>query len=106
MFLLIYSFINLTITVDASRAGIGELEVYIKSSNKKVPVKVVEKTSSVYRAHFMPKEPLRHLVFVLFTKEPVPGQKPFNYNSITPCDILYVSPSALGYAGLRLILKI
>ena len=60
--------------VDASRAGMGEIEVTVQALNKKIPVKVINTGNDVYRVIFMPKDPVKHLVFVTFSKEAVPGK--------------------------------
>ena len=66
--------ITLHCIVDVSRAGHGDLDVFIKSGNKKVPHKVVEKYPGVYKVYFLPREPMQHLVAVMYTKEHIPGE--------------------------------
>ncbi len=61
------------VLVDASGAGKGEVEVVVKRDNKKLPVKLVDKGAGLYKAYFMPKEPINHLAFITFSKESVPG---------------------------------
>ena len=60
--------------VDASRAGMGEIEVQVQAVNKKVAAKVINLGNDVYKVFFMPKDPVKHLVFVTFSKESVPGR--------------------------------
>ena len=52
----------------------GEIEVTVQALNKKIPVKVINTGNDVYRVIFMPKDPVKHLVFVTFSKESVPGK--------------------------------
>ena len=59
--------------VDASQAGSGEVEVFVKGDSRKVPCKVVDKGGGFYRATFTPKNTVPHMVFVTFAKETVPG---------------------------------
>ncbi len=61
-------------TVDASRAGLGDIEVGVQLNNKKIPVKQTNQGNAVYRIQFMPKQPRRHMVFVSFSGETVPGE--------------------------------
>ena len=65
----------LKFSVDASRAGTGEVDTVIKCDNKKLPVKMVDKGHGHFKAYFMPKEPCKHLAFITFSKESVPGQQ-------------------------------
>ena len=59
--------------VDTSRAGAGEVGINVKCENKKMPTKVINKGGGHYKGYCMPKEPTKHVVFVSFSKEPVPG---------------------------------
>ena len=64
--------------MNSAHAGPGEIEMMIKAMHdKKVPVKVVDKGGGIKKGYFMPKEPIRHLLFVSFGKESVPGM--FHY---------------------------
>ena len=60
--------------VDASQAGAGEISVMVKVDNMRLAHKLVNKGGGHYRVYFMPKEPFRHIVFVYFSKENIPGK--------------------------------
>ena len=51
------------------------MDVVVKTENlnMRLPVKVIDKGKNHYKAYFMPKDPVNHLVFVMFSKESVPG---------------------------------
>ncbi len=60
--------------MDASRAGLGDVEVTVQARNKKIPAKMTRAGNDVYHVTFMPKDAVRHLVYVTFSKETVPGE--------------------------------
>ena len=60
--------------VDLGSAGVGELEVVVKVSNYKVPTKIIDKGFRVFAVQFMPKIPNRHVAYVMFSDESVPGK--------------------------------
>ena len=51
----------------------GELDVLVKANNKRVASKLIDKGDHLYRVYFMPKEAIRHLLYVTYCKEAIPG---------------------------------
>ncbi len=64
----------LLFAVDWSRAGSGEVEIYVKTDHSRVPVKVTDRGNAVEHISFTPREPGLHRVFVYFAKELVRGK--------------------------------
>jgi len=62
-------------SVDASRAGVGNLEITV-SSNTDAPSNFVDAdgTSSRYRVSFTPLKPETYSIVVRFNGDPVPGE--------------------------------
>ena len=69
--------------VDASQAGVGEIQTIIKcegqASNRKCPTRIVEKGPGKCKVYFMPKVPCVHRAFITFGKESLPGS-PFLFD--------------------------
>jgi len=62
------------VLVDTGSAGAGDLDVVVKSNNYRVPSRIIDKGFRVFTVQFMPKAPTRHIAYVTFATEPVPGK--------------------------------
>ena len=65
----------MNISVDTSRAGPGDIEVTVKAGNDVVPCKMVPHRiqRQCFKVYFIPREPVRHFIFVSFGTEAVTG---------------------------------
>lgn len=74
-FLLIGSWLFLCyfISVDASEAGEGNLEITINSRGTNIPTQVHPQRNAKFTVSFVPIEPTDHVISINFNKEPVPG---------------------------------
>ena len=66
-------YVTVYVSVDTSRAGLGDLEVVVKANNKRLHSKVTHIGQGHYRVCFMPKEPMRHLLLMTYSGELLPG---------------------------------
>ena len=62
------------VTVDAGKAGEGNLEIFVISGNENIPAKVQPLGSAVFSVSFTPQHPTHHLIHVTFNDENVPGK--------------------------------
>ncbi|XP_076435460.1 filamin-B-like isoform X2 [Babylonia areolata] len=63
----------LTFTLDASKAGDGNLEIRVTADGESVPNYVRQERDAVFRVTFTPQRPSRHKISVTFNGEAVPG---------------------------------
>ena len=65
---------NPVLTVDASEAGEGNLEILVSSqTGDNIPTRVEPAGGAVFRVSFVPGSPELHRVAVTFNDEQVPG---------------------------------
>ena len=63
------------ITVDASEAGEGNLEILVTTeAGDNIPTRVEPAGGAVFRVSFVPRNPEIHGVIVTFNDEQVPGK--------------------------------
>lgn len=61
-------------SVDASRAGAGNLEIIVSAANDNVPNFVKAEGNARFEVSFTPQVPETHLISVKFNGDTVPGQ--------------------------------
>jgi filamin len=61
------------LTVNASQAGAGNLEIIVSVSGHNVPNYVQSEGNAKFRVNFKPQEAAPHSLSVRFNGEPVPG---------------------------------
>ncbi len=64
---------GLEFTVDASRAGEGNLEITISARGRNIPTQVHPQGSARFAVSFVPLEATDHVVNITFNKDSVPG---------------------------------
>ncbi len=64
---------GLEFTVDASRAGEGNLEITISARGRNIPTQVHPQGSARFAVSFVPLEAVDHLINITFNKDSVPG---------------------------------
>ena len=60
-------------TVDASKAGEGNLEITISARGRNIPTQVHPQGSAKFMVSFVPLEGIDHIINITFNKELVPG---------------------------------
>ena len=60
-------------TVDASKAGEGNLEITISARGRNIPTQVHPQGSAKFMVSFVPLEGIDHIISITFNKELVPG---------------------------------
>ncbi len=60
-------------TVDASKAGEGNLEITISARGRNIPTQVHPQGSARFVVGFVPLEGIDHIINITFNKEHVPG---------------------------------
>lgn len=70
MLLLFYRFF---LSVDASQAGEGNLEIMVDAAGINIPTQVHPQRNAKFAVSFVPSEPVDHTISIYFNKEPVPG---------------------------------
>ena len=60
-------------TVDASKAGEGNLETTISARGRNIPTQVHPQGSAKFMVSFVPLEGIDHIINITFNKELVPG---------------------------------
>lgn len=64
---------SLEFTVDASRAGEGNLEITISARGRNIPTQVHPQGSARFAVSFVPLEATDHVINITFNKDKVPG---------------------------------
>ncbi len=64
---------SLEFTVDASRAGEGNLEITIAARGRNIPTQVHPQGSARFAVSFVPLEATDHVINITFNKDVVPG---------------------------------
>jgi filamin len=65
---------SLHISVDAAKAGAGNMEIIVSVDNRNVPNSVSAEGNAKFNVSFTPQEALPHTISVKFNREPVPGK--------------------------------
>ena len=65
------------VSVDASQAGEGNLEITISARGHNIPTQVHPQGNARFAVSFIPIEPTDHVISINFNKESVPGKKVF-----------------------------
>ncbi|KAL8600676.1 hypothetical protein ACOMHN_006742 [Nucella lapillus] len=63
----------LSFTLDASKAGDGNLEIHVTADGESVPNYVRQERDAIFKVTFTPQRPTRHKINVTFNGEGVPG---------------------------------
>ena len=61
------------ISVDASQAGEGTLELVVTTRKSSVRAEVLMKSRGLYNVTFVPQEVVSHYINITFNEEDVPG---------------------------------
>jgi len=85
---------NLEFTVDASRAGEGNLEITISARGRNIPTQVHPQGSARFVVSFVPLEAVDHAINITFNKDSVPGA-PFMAKIHTDPNRILVSGQSL-----------
>lgn len=85
---------SLQFTVDASKAGEGNLEITISARGRNIPTQVHPQGSARFAVSFVPLEAIDHVINITFNKEPVPGA-PFTAKIHTDPNHIVVSGQCL-----------
>jgi len=71
----LYNSISLIfVSVDASQAGEGNLEITISARGHNIPTQVHPQGNARFAVSFVPIEPTDHVISINFNKESVPGK--------------------------------
>jgi filamin len=62
------------VSVDASQAGEGNLEITISARGHNIPTQVHPQGNARFAVSFVPIEPTDHVISINFNKESVPGK--------------------------------
>uniref|UniRef100_A0A8R1XV92 Uncharacterized protein n=1 Tax=Onchocerca volvulus TaxID=6282 RepID=A0A8R1XV92_ONCVO len=62
-----------TFTIDAARAGAGNMEIIVSVENRNVPNFVQAEGQAKFKVSFTPQEAKDHLISVRFNGDPIPG---------------------------------
>ncbi|VDN53518.1 unnamed protein product [Dracunculus medinensis] len=62
-----------TFTIDAARAGAGNMEIIVSVDNRNVPNFVQAEGQAKFKVSFTPQEAKDHVISVRFNGEPIPG---------------------------------
>ncbi|VDD87374.1 unnamed protein product [Enterobius vermicularis] len=62
-----------TFTIDAARAGAGNMEIIVSVENRNVPNFVQAEGQAKFKVSFTPQEPKEHIISVRFNGQPIPG---------------------------------
>jgi len=65
------------VSVDASQAGEGNLEITISARGHNIPTQVHPQGNARFAVSFIPIEPTDHVISINFNKESVPGKEEF-----------------------------
>jgi hypothetical protein len=65
------------VSVDASQAGEGNLEITISARGHNIPTQVHPQGNARFAVSFIPIEPTDHVISINFNKESVPGKEDF-----------------------------
>jgi len=84
----------LQFTVDASKAGEGNLEITISARGRNIPTQVHPQGSARFAVSFVPLEAIDHIINITFNKESVPGA-PFTAKIHTDPNHIVVSGQCL-----------
>jgi filamin len=68
------------LTVNASQAGAGNLEIIVSVSGHNVPNYVQSEGNAKFRVNFKPQEAAPHSLSVRFNGEPVPGMSQLTFS--------------------------
>jgi len=60
--------------VDTGTAGVGELEVSVEVSGRRIPAKMIDKGFRIYGVQFTPRVATRHFVHVYFAGQQLTGK--------------------------------
>jgi len=85
---------SLQFTVDASKAGEGNLEITISARGRNIPTQVHPQGSARFAVSFVPLEAIDHIINITFNKESVPGA-PFTAKIHTDPNHIVVSGQCL-----------
>ncbi|XP_040577055.1 filamin-A [Lepeophtheirus salmonis] len=85
---------NLEFTVDASKAGEGNLEITISARGRNIPTQVHPQGSARFAVSFVPLEAVDHVINITFNKDLVPGA-PFTAKIHTDPNHIEVSGAAI-----------
>ncbi len=85
---------SLQFTVDASKAGEGNLEITISARGRNIPTQVHPQGSARFAVSFVPLEAIDHVINITFNKESVPGA-PFTAKIHTDPNHIVVSGQSL-----------
>ena len=85
---------SLQFTVDASKAGEGNLEITISARGRNIPTQVHPQGSARFAVSFVPLEAIDHVINITFNKESVPGA-PFTAKIHTDPNHIVVSGQCL-----------
>ena len=85
---------SLQFTVDASKAGEGNLEITISARGRNIPTQVHPQGSARFAVSFVPLEAIDHVINITFNKEPVTGA-PFTAKIHTDPNHIVVSGQSL-----------
>ena len=85
---------NLQFTVDASKAGEGNLEITISARGRNIPTQVHPQGSARFAVSFVPLEAIDHIINITFNKELVTGA-PFTAKIHTDPNHIVVSGQSL-----------
>uniref|UniRef100_A0A0N5AN33 Filamin-A n=1 Tax=Syphacia muris TaxID=451379 RepID=A0A0N5AN33_9BILA len=62
-----------TFTIDAARAGAGNMEIIVSVENRNVPNFVQAEGQAKFKVSFTPQEAKEHIISVRFNGQPIPG---------------------------------
>lgn len=68
-----WDILNLCISVNASEAGAGNLEIIVSVNGVNVPNYVQSEGNAKFRVNFKPRDAAPHSLSVRFNGEPIPG---------------------------------
>lgn len=66
-----------TFTIDAAKAGAGNMEIIVSVENRNVPNFVQAEGQAKFKVSFTPQEPRDHMISVKFNGIPIPGKQYF-----------------------------
>ena len=90
---------SLQFTVDASKAGEGNLEITISARGRNIPTQVHPQGSARFAVSFVPLEAIDHIINITFNKELVTGA-PFTAKIHTDPNHIVVSGQSLAAAAV------
>lgn len=90
---------SLQFSVDASKAGEGNLEITISARGRNIPTQVHPQGSARFAVSFVPLEAIDHIINITFNKESVPGA-PFTAKIHTDPNHIVVSGQSLAASAV------